>query len=152
MSTEMLFLPGCFLANCLYIKATADSWLRNKERTIRCKWISCLSEVILEYFQMDGVIIIGTFGALLNPLLLCQIMKPRYHKWAYSAHGHCYHDHVKPCSGWSGQRGIIYWKDCSFLSFAVPPKVVKLWQLAHFRAATALRPSATSAKTKSISG
>lgn len=72
--TEMLSL-GCFLANCLWvfflffsnIKASADSWLRNTERTTRCKWISCLSEVILEYFQMDGVIIIGTFVALINP-------------------------------------------------------------------------------------
>lgn len=112
-------LPGCVLANCSCfffsnIKATADSWLRNTERTIRCKWISCLSEVILEYFQMDGVIIIGTFVALINPFLFCQTMKPRYHKWAYSAPGHCYHHHVKPCGGWSGQRRIIYWKDCRF--------------------------------------
>lgn len=77
----------------------------------------------MEYFQMDGVIIIGTFVVLINPLLFCQTMKPRYHKWAYSAPGHCYHDHVWWMI-WSEMHYLL--KGLRFLTFAVPPKIVKL--------------------------
>lgn len=74
----------------------------------------------MENFQTDAVIIIGTLVALINPLLSCQTMQPRYHKWAYSTPARRYHARVKSCGRRRGQRRIIYRKDCGFLPFAVP--------------------------------
>lgn len=136
------------LCSILNINVTAESWLRNIERTIRCKWISCLSEVILENFQMDAVIIIGTFVALINPLLSCQTMKLRYHKWAYSTPTQCYHAHVKSCSRWWGHRRTVAISSHSLCH----PRMSNSDSWHTSGPGVALRPSAASAKTKSISG